>query len=90
MSLTAITVYLSAATKIRREYGDQVHVALSGRYKLSMINCWPYLRLLSDERAKRLHAYNSSYLPRFFGAWNPICGELWGDADGIRLSVALR
>lgn len=84
------TAHLSAAHLIRSEFGDQLHSALSQLYNFSMTDCWPYLLCLRMERSRRLQVYRASFLPRFFGEWNPICNRLWGSPEGNQLSIALR
>ncbi|KAH8114351.1 hypothetical protein DFH11DRAFT_1855513 [Phellopilus nigrolimitatus] len=84
-------VYLSAVQIIKRDFGGRRFAQISQQYNLHITNFWPYLNRLRDERDSRSRAYNLSFLPRFFGSWNPISKRLWASPDHERqLAIALR
>ena len=56
-----------------------------------MTDMWPYLRLRERELAERRHAYDESFLPKFFQSGNPISPWLWASPDHDKqIVIALR
>ena len=50
-------------------------------YSPSTFNFWPYLRARETELAERRNQYLRSFLPRFYGAFEPIGRHLWSSPD---------
>jgi hypothetical protein len=71
-----VLVYLSATRILEQKFNGRRLAHLTLKYPHTMINMWPYLLQRELEAKTRLHAYNQSFLAKYFQDFDPISERL--------------
>jgi hypothetical protein len=84
-------VYLSAITLLKRNFDGRRLAYMTSKYPQNMTNMWPYLRQRELEVNARIHAYNESFLAKYFKGFCPISERLRTGPDNEKqVVVAIR